>query len=150
MPVGKSWNPKLACALALVLVFLCGAAAGAVAMNLGVHKSLHQPAFDTPAGKARYFERMRKELDLTPAQAEQIAVGAERFLAVLPHRAERQQAAGGAVAERGAAQEIRNPAAAATAPLICELVSPWWRGHSPLTMAQTIVYTGTARPGQSR
>ena len=42
-------------------------------MNLGVHKSLHQqPAFDTPAGKARYFEHMRKDLDLTPAQAEQI------------------------------------------------------------------------------
>jgi hypothetical protein len=74
IPVGKSWDPKLACALALALVFLCGAAAGAVAMNLGVHKGLHQPAFDTPAGKARYFERMRKELDLTPTQAEQMEV----------------------------------------------------------------------------
>jgi Spy/CpxP family protein refolding chaperone len=72
MPVGRTWDPKLACALALVLVFLVGAATGAVAMNLGVHKSLHQPTFDTPAGKARYFERMRKDLDLTPAQAEQI------------------------------------------------------------------------------
>ena len=72
MPIGKSWAPKMACALTLLLVFLCGAAAGAVVMNLGVHKGLHQPAFDTPAGKARYFERMRKELDLTPAQSEQI------------------------------------------------------------------------------
>src|SRR5579871_3180862 len=72
MPIGRTWNPKLACALALTLVFLCGAATGAVAMNLGVHKSLHQPGFETPAGKARYFERMRKELDLTPSQAEQI------------------------------------------------------------------------------
>ena len=70
--VERSWNPKVACALALALVFLCGAAAGAVAMNLGVHKGLHQPAFDTPAGKARYFDHMRKELDLTPAQSEQI------------------------------------------------------------------------------
>src|SRR5664279_630232 len=69
---GKSWDPKLACALALALVFLCGAAAGAVAMNLGVHKSMHPAPFDTAAGKARYFEHMRKELDLTPAQAEQI------------------------------------------------------------------------------
>jgi Spy/CpxP family protein refolding chaperone len=58
--------------VALLLVFLCGAAAGAVVMNLGLHKSLHQPAFDTPAGKARYFEHMRKDLDLTPAQSEQI------------------------------------------------------------------------------
>ena len=41
-------------------------------MNLGVHKGLHQPAFDTSVGKARYFERMQKELDLTPAQSEQI------------------------------------------------------------------------------
>jgi Spy/CpxP family protein refolding chaperone len=56
----------------LSLVFLCGAAAGAVAMNLGVHTRLHQPAFDTAAGKALYFERLQKELDLTPAQSEQI------------------------------------------------------------------------------
>jgi hypothetical protein len=70
--VGQSWNPKLASAITLLMVFLCGAAAGAVVMNLGVHKGLHQPAFDTPAGKARYFERMQKELDLTPAQSEQI------------------------------------------------------------------------------
>ncbi|HTS32156.1 MAG TPA: hypothetical protein VMH81_40075 [Bryobacteraceae bacterium] len=72
MPPPRSWEPKVASAVALLLVFLCGAAAGAVAMNLSVHKSMHQPAFDTPAGKARYFERMRKELDLTPAQAEQM------------------------------------------------------------------------------
>lgn len=41
-------------------------------MNLGVHTRLHQPAFDTPAGKALYFEHLQKELELTPAQAEQI------------------------------------------------------------------------------
>jgi Spy/CpxP family protein refolding chaperone len=70
--LGRSWDPKLASAVMLLLVFLCGAAAGAVVMNLGVHKGMHQPAFDTAAGKARYFERMRKDLDLTPAQSEQI------------------------------------------------------------------------------
>lgn len=70
--VSNTWNPKLACGIVLALVFLCGAAAGAVAMNLGVHKGLHQPAFDTAIGKARYFERMQKELDLTPEQSEQI------------------------------------------------------------------------------
>ena len=69
---GRSWNPKLACGLTLALVFLCGAAAGALAMNLGVHNRLHQPAFDTPAGKVLYFEHLQKELDLTPAQSEQI------------------------------------------------------------------------------
>jgi hypothetical protein len=67
-----SWNPKLACAVTLGLVFLCGAAAGAVAMNLGVHNILHQPTFDTAAGKTIYFRRLQKELDLTPAQSEQI------------------------------------------------------------------------------
>ena len=41
-------------------------------MNLGVHTRLHQPAFDTPAGKALYFERLEKELALTPAQSEQL------------------------------------------------------------------------------
>ncbi|MBZ5725547.1 MAG: hypothetical protein LAP87_11155 [Acidobacteriia bacterium] len=72
MPARRSWNPKIACAVTLALVFLCGAAAGALAMNLGVHKSLHQPAFDTPQGKALYFERLQKDLDLTPAQSEQM------------------------------------------------------------------------------
>src|ERR1022692_178737 len=70
--LGRTWNPKVVSAVALALVFLCGAAAGAVAMNLGAHKVMHQPAFDTPAGKARFFERLQKELNLTPAQSEQM------------------------------------------------------------------------------
>jgi Spy/CpxP family protein refolding chaperone len=68
----RAWDPRLVCAVTVSLVFLCGAAAGALAMNLGVHNRLHQPAFDTAAGKALYFERMQKDLDLTPAQAEQM------------------------------------------------------------------------------
>jgi len=53
---GKGWNPRIAFALVLGLVFLCGAAAGGLAMNSGLHNRLHQPAFDTPAGKALNFE----------------------------------------------------------------------------------------------
>jgi Spy/CpxP family protein refolding chaperone len=68
----RAWDPRLVAAVTLSLVFLCGVAAGALAMNLGVHNRLHQPAFDTAAGKALYFERMQKDLDLTPAQAEQM------------------------------------------------------------------------------
>src|ERR1700733_7192735 len=68
----RSWDPKVACAVTLTLVFLCGAAAGALAMNLGAHGRLHQPAYDTPAGKAAYFSRVQKELELTPQQAEQM------------------------------------------------------------------------------
>ena len=69
--LGKSWNPKIACFTTLALVFLVGAAAGAVAMNLG-HAHLHQPAFDMQAGRTLYFDRLQKELDLTPAQTEQL------------------------------------------------------------------------------
>ena len=68
----RAWDPKVACIITLALVFLCGAAAGAVVMNFGVHKSLHQPSFDTASGKDLYFARMKRELDLTPAQQEQM------------------------------------------------------------------------------
>jgi len=68
----RTWDPKLTCAVTLALVFLCGATAGAVAMNLGAHARLHQPAFDTAAGKAAYFARVEKELNLTPQQAEKM------------------------------------------------------------------------------
>ncbi len=69
--IGRGWDPRVACAIMLVMVFLCGAGAGALAMNYG-HRALHQPDFDVPAGKIRFFERMQKELDLTPAQSEQM------------------------------------------------------------------------------
>ncbi len=72
LPFSRSWDPKVVCAVTLALVFLCGAAAGAVVMNLGVHTRFHQPAFDTAAGKALYFSRMKRELNLTPAQQEQM------------------------------------------------------------------------------
>jgi hypothetical protein len=52
-PVGRPWDARVICAVVLGLVFLSGAAAGALAMNLGAHNFLHrQPAFDTPQGKA--------------------------------------------------------------------------------------------------
>jgi len=68
---GRSWDPRVACAVALALVFLCGAAAGALVMDFGVHRT-RIPSFETPAGKALYFERMQRELNLTPAQSEQM------------------------------------------------------------------------------
>ena len=68
----RSWDPKVACMVTLTLVFLCGAAAGAVVMNFGVHNRLHQPSFDTPVGRELYFSRMQRELNLTPAQQEQM------------------------------------------------------------------------------
>lgn len=71
----RTWwqSPRFVCVTSLVLVFLCGAVVGALAFNLGVHKSLHRAAFWTDAGKAVYLERITRELDLTPAQTEQMA-----------------------------------------------------------------------------
>ena len=70
--LGRSWDPKVVCIITLALVFLCGVAAGAVAMNFGVHNVLHKPSFDTPVGREVYFSRMRRELNLTPVQQEQM------------------------------------------------------------------------------
>jgi hypothetical protein len=69
--VSRPWNPKVACAASLVLVFLVGAAAGALVMDFKVHRN-RIPAFETAAGKALYFERMQRELNLTPQQSEQM------------------------------------------------------------------------------
>jgi hypothetical protein len=70
---GRAWDPRMVCAISLALVFLCGAATGAVVMSYGgLHTRLHQPGFDTAAGKALYYARIQKELDLTPTQTEQM------------------------------------------------------------------------------
>ena len=37
-----------------------------------LHDRMRPPAFDTPAGKAINFERLRRDLDLTASQAEQV------------------------------------------------------------------------------
>jgi Spy/CpxP family protein refolding chaperone len=66
------WNARVTCGVTLALVFLCGAAIGAVVMDFGVHGRGQVAAFDTPQGRADYFARMQKELNLTPAQSEQI------------------------------------------------------------------------------
>jgi len=68
------WNARVTCGVTLALVFLCGAVIGAVVMDFGVHGRGQAVAFDTPQGKADYFERLQKELDLTPAQSEQIGL----------------------------------------------------------------------------
>lgn len=68
----RGWNPKVACALTLALVFLAGALAGALVMDMGVHNRTRAPGFDTSSGRTLVFERLQKELDLTPAQSEQI------------------------------------------------------------------------------
>lgn len=71
--IGRSrWDPRIACAATLVLIFLTGGVLGALAMDLIVHNRARAASFDTPSGKALYFDRMRRDLDLTPAQTEQM------------------------------------------------------------------------------
>jgi len=65
-------DPRLLAVVTVVLVFLCGGAVGALIMDLRVHNRAAAPAFDTPQGKAAFFERMNRELNLTPAQSEQM------------------------------------------------------------------------------
>ena len=69
---GRAWNPRLVAGISLALVFLCGALAGALVMDFGVHNRLRPPSFETAQGQALYFDRLQKELDLTPAQSDQV------------------------------------------------------------------------------
>ena len=66
-------SPKFAGVGVLLLVFLCGAAAGAVAMNLGAHEVLHPHPFWDNSAKTEYLKSVTKRLDLTSDQASQMA-----------------------------------------------------------------------------
>jgi Spy/CpxP family protein refolding chaperone len=66
-------SPKFAGAGVLLLVFLCGALAGAVAMNLGAHNALHPHPFWDNSAKTEFLKSVTKQLDLTPDQAAQMA-----------------------------------------------------------------------------
>ena len=72
LAVGSAWSPKLVVTVTLTLVFLCGGVLGALVMDLGVHNRQRPPAFETAQGQSMYFERLQKELDLTPAQSDQV------------------------------------------------------------------------------
>lgn len=65
-------NPRIL--LTLLVVFLCGASAGMLAMALGAHHWMHprpQPVWKE-GGKEVSLQRFKKELDLTPGQTEQL------------------------------------------------------------------------------
>jgi Spy/CpxP family protein refolding chaperone len=78
-PVGKVRNPRLVCGMTLALVFLAGAVLGAVAMDLGVHGRTRAVSFDSAEGKALAFDQIQRELNLTPAQSEQMKSVLEDF-----------------------------------------------------------------------
>jgi hypothetical protein len=65
-------NPRVACVTALTLVFLCGAVVGALAHNVASGRASQRDPFWTESGKVIYMERVKRELELTPVQAEQM------------------------------------------------------------------------------
>ena len=72
-PMRPTWmGPRAAGISTLLLVFLCGAVVGALAFTLGAHKPLHREPFWSASGRTVELERLKKELDLTPAQTEQM------------------------------------------------------------------------------
>lgn len=73
-PTNGSWrNPRVI--LTLLLVFLAGAAAGALSMRYGIHSLRTRPGgapYWKEGGKEISLQRFRRELDLTPEQAQQM------------------------------------------------------------------------------
>lgn len=70
----RNWwqNPRVACLTTLAVVFLCGGVVGAVVFDLTAHRNVPRAPFWTDAGKSVYLERVTRDLDLTPAQTEQM------------------------------------------------------------------------------
>ncbi len=71
-------NPRILCIL--LLVFLCGAAAGAITMRLGFSQTRRDLTYWKEEGKEISLERFRKELSLTAEQARQMEVVLNDFV----------------------------------------------------------------------
>jgi len=66
--------------LTITLVFLAGAGAGAVVMYSGAHRFMHRSApFWTEGGKEIWLQRWKKELNLTPEQAQEMTLILDDF-----------------------------------------------------------------------
>jgi hypothetical protein len=69
----RSWDARIAVCAVLLLVFMSGAAAGALAIDSRAHSRMHQVNFDPPTDRALNFNRLQKELNLSAPQAEQVS-----------------------------------------------------------------------------
>ena len=71
---------RTTCVVTMSLIFLAGALAGALAMNLGAHKYMHRSApFYTEGGKEVWLQRWKKDLALTPEQSQEMAIILDDF-----------------------------------------------------------------------
>ena len=72
-------NPRILSTLALV--FLAGAAAGALTMQLGIHGKMHRTAAAAPQDTNRdaILSRFKTQLDLSGAQTEQLGLVLDDF-----------------------------------------------------------------------
>ena len=72
MAVGGAWNPKLVCAVSFLLVFLWAVWRERSSWIWECTTASVPPPSRLRRAKPCMFERMQKELDLTPAQSEQV------------------------------------------------------------------------------
>jgi Spy/CpxP family protein refolding chaperone len=76
-----SWqNPRIL--TTLVMVFLCGALAGAITMRSGLHDKLHRSAAAYwKDGQSEFsYDRLKRDLNLTPDQAERLKTILDDFV----------------------------------------------------------------------
>jgi|SRR5579863_10291608 len=64
-------NPRILSTL--MLVFLAGAASGALWMQLGLHDKLHHVSVSAASPRAQVLQKFKSELGLSPAQSDKIA-----------------------------------------------------------------------------
>jgi hypothetical protein len=65
-------NPRIM--ITLAGVFLAGVGTGMLGMRYGLHDLLHQPQAVQAPNNEEVLERFRKELNLTPEQADKLAI----------------------------------------------------------------------------
>ncbi len=76
-----SWqNPRILALL--LLIFLCGAFAGAITMQAGLHNKLHRgsSAYWKDGRDEFSYDRLRKELSLSPEQSDRLKTILDDFV----------------------------------------------------------------------
>lgn len=72
------WKPKIL--LSLALIFLCGAASGALVMRLVVHNVVRDAELNSKPDVEKALDRMTKDLDLTSEQRRELETVLDDFV----------------------------------------------------------------------